>query len=145
METDIHTFFAHYESFFNRALAGDADMAEAAGFYSPAFIAATPRGVMTGQNDDSLRQAMAQGYARYRAIGTKGMRLDTIRVDRIDPAHALAHVGWTATYTRPGDPDVAIAFEVHYLLQVLDGGPRIFGWISGDEEAVLRQHGILPQ
>jgi hypothetical protein len=29
------------------------------------------------------------------------------------------------------------------LMQQLDGEPKIFGWVSGDEQALLRQHGIL--
>jgi hypothetical protein len=54
----------------------------------------------------------------------------------------MAHVAWTATYARKDKPDVAIDFDVHYLVQHLGGAPKIFGWISGDEEAVLKQHGI---
>jgi hypothetical protein len=53
-------------------------------------------------------------------------------------------VAWTATYARPSQPDVAIDFEVHYLVQQLDGAPpQVFGWVSGDEQALLRQHGIV--
>jgi len=29
-----------------------------------------------------------------------------------------------------------IDFEVHYLVQVKDGAPRVFGWIAGDEQEV---------
>jgi len=36
----------------------------------------------------------------------------------------------------------AIDFDVHYLVQKLDGDPKIFGWVSGDEQALLRKHGI---
>ena len=28
-------------------------------------------------------------------------------------------------------------------VQVLGGEAKVFGWISGDEQAVLRQHGII--
>ena len=40
-------------------------------------------------------------------------------------------------------PDVAIDFDVHYFVQKLDGEPKVFGWVSGDEQALLRKHGIL--
>lgn len=86
---------------------------------------------------------MAQGYERYRAMGTKAMRLREVRLDPIDGLHGVAHVAWTATYARGDGPDVAIDFDVHYLLQERDGELKVFGWVSGDEEASLRKHGIL--
>jgi hypothetical protein len=35
-----------------------------------------------------------------------------------------------------------IDFDVHYLVQQLNAEPKVFGWISGDEQALLREHGI---
>lgn len=55
----------------------------------------------------------------------------------------MAHVGWRAWYQRPDLPETVIDFDVHYLVQVLDGRARVFGWISGDEQALLEQHGII--
>jgi hypothetical protein len=55
----------------------------------------------------------------------------------------VAHVAWTATYARKDQPDVAIDFDVHYFVQTLDGEPKVFGWVSGDEQALLRKHGII--
>lgn len=143
IEASIRTFFARYESVFNRALGGDMDMDEVAALYASAFIAASPAGVMTGKNDDQLKEVMAKGYARYRSIGTKDMRIRDVRVFSIDEHHCVAHVAWTATYARKDQPDIAIDFDVHYFAQVLDGEPKVFGWVSGDEEALLRQHGIV--
>ena len=31
----------------------------------------------------------------------------------------------------------------HYFVQKLDGEPKVFGWVSGDEQALLRKHGII--
>ena len=118
-------------------------MDEVAGLYASEFIAASPAGVMTGKNDDQLRQVMAQGYARYRAMGTKEMRIRAVRVSPIDDRHCLAHVAWAAHFARNNNEDVAIDFEVHYFIQSLDGEPKVFGWVSGDEEEVLRTHGIV--
>lgn len=143
VETSVRKFFERYAEFFNRSLAGDADMDEAAALYASEFIAATPAGVVTGRNDDRLREVMAQGYARYRAMGTKEMRLREVRLSPMDKHHCVAHVAWTATYARQGQAEVAIDFDVHYLVQELDGEPRIFGWVSGDEQALLRKHGIV--
>ncbi len=37
------------------------------------------------------------------------------------PKRVMAHVAWTATYDRKDLPETAIDFDVHYLVQVLDG------------------------
>ena len=143
METSVRTLFERYERVFNTALHGDADMDEVAALYAPEFIAASPAGVMTGKNDAQLKQAMAQGYARYRAIGTKAMRVRGLRISPMDEHHCVAHVSWRATYVRTDQPDATIDFDVHYLVQQLGAEPRVFGWVSGDEQALLRQHGIV--
>lgn len=86
---------------------------------------------------------MAQGYAHYRTIGTKEMRIRDVRLSPIDEHHCLAQVAWTATYARKGEADKAIDFDVHYLVQQLTGEPKVFGWISGDEKELLKKHGIV--
>lgn len=143
METGVKKLFERYERFFRKSLAGDViDLDELAALYAPEFIAASPAGVMAGRNDERFREAMTQGYARYRALGTKDMRMRALRISPIDEHHCVAHVAWTATYARADRPDTAIDFEVHYLVQQLDGEPKVFGWVAGDEQALLRQHGI---
>jgi len=143
MEAGVRAFFDRYERFFNRALAGDIDMDEIAALYTPAFIAASPAGVMAGENNEKFSQAMAQGYAHYRTIGTKEMRIRNVRISPMGEHHCVAHIAWTATYARKNQPDVAIDFEVHYLVQVLDRDPKVFGWVTGDEQALLKEHGII--
>lgn len=142
MEAAVRKLFKRYESFFNRSLGGDLDMDEVASLYASDFIAASPAGVMTGKNDDQLKQVMEQGYAHYRAIGTKEMRIRDVRISPIDEHHCLAHVAWTATYAREDQADTAIDFDVHYLVQKLAGEAKVFGWVSGDEQALLKKHGI---
>lgn len=143
MERSVEKLLEHYERLFNQALGGEADLNEVASLYASEFIAASPAGVASGKNDDQLRQDMNQGYARYRAIGTKEMRIRTVAISPIDEHHCVAHVAWTATYARQDRADFEIDFDVHYLVQELDGQPKVFGWVSGDEEALLRQHGII--
>ena len=143
MEASVRQLFERYERSFKQALGGDMDMREIASLYASCFISATPTGVTTGRNNEQLKQVMAQGYARYRAIGTKEMRLRDVRLSPIDEHHCVAHVEWTATYARKDQPDVAIDFEVHYFVRTLNGKSKVFGWVSGDEQALLREHGII--
>lgn len=144
MDAEAKALFARYQRLFEKGLSGDIDAREVAAIYSPAFIAASPAGFFTGKNDDALLQVMKEGYARYRQTGMKSMRLRDIRLSVIDDRHCVAHIGWTANYARRGQSDVAIEFDVHNLIQKLDGEPKIFGWVAGDEQELLRQHGIGP-
>jgi hypothetical protein len=142
MEASVRKFFGRYENFFNKSLRGHVDMDEVTALYAPEFIAASPAGVMTGKNDDQLKEVMTRGYERYRAIGTKEIRIRNVRLSPIDDHHSVAHVAWTATYARKDQPDVSIDFDVHYFVQKLDGEPKVFGWVSDDEQALLKKHGI---
>lgn len=138
-EAAVGKLFERYERLFNQSLCGDdVDMDEVASLYASEFIGAAPAGVMTGKNDDKFKQVMAQGYAHYRAIGTKEMRIRDVRLSPIDEHHCLAHVAWTATYAREGEADQAIDFDVHYLVQQLEGEAKVFGWVSGDEQELLK-------
>jgi hypothetical protein len=94
MKTSVRKLFERYERVFNASLHGDVDMDEVSALYASEFIAASPAGVMSGKNDEQLRQAMVQGYARYRAIGTKEMRIRGLRISPIDEHHCVAHVAW---------------------------------------------------
>jgi hypothetical protein len=143
METAVRKLFERYERFFRKSLEGEIDMDEAASLYASDFIAASPSGVMSGKNDEQLKEVMAQGYAHYRAIGTREMRIRNVRISAIDECHCVAHVAWTATYARKDLPETAIDFDVHYFVQILGGEAKVFGWVSGDEQALLKQHGIV--
>ena len=143
MEQSVRKFFERFERLFNEALAGEANVDDAAALYASEFIAASPAGVMAGKNDGQLKQVISQGYASYRAMGTKQMRIRNVTLSPIDDLHCVAHVAWSATYTRTTGGDVAIDFDVHYFLQKLGQEPKVFGWVSGDEQALLKKHGIL--
>jgi hypothetical protein len=143
MESSVRKLFDRYERLFNESLAGDVDLDEVASLYAAEFIAASPAGVMTGKNDAQLRAAMAQGHAHYRAIGTKEMRIREVRLSPIDDLHCVAHVAWSSTYARRDRPDVTIDFVVSYFVQALGGEPKVFGWVSGDEQAALKERGVI--
>jgi hypothetical protein len=139
----LEKFFQRYESFFMQSLSGEIDGNEIAELYAPEFIAASPLGVLTGKNDVDFQQALSEGYEQYRRIGTKGMRVRTVEMSRIDEFHCVANVAWTASYEVPNKQQVDIDFDVHYLMQELNGKLRIFGWVSGNEQELLKQYGVV--
>lgn len=139
----LEHFFKDYEQFFMHSLGGTVDSEAVASFYAPALIAASPLGVMTGANDVAFREGLAAGYDQYRAIGTTGMHVRSVTMTPIDDLHAVASVAWRASYERPGGEVFDIDFDVHYLMQEHAGVLRIFGWISGDEQEVYKEHGLI--
>lgn len=92
MEDAVRELFRRYEDTMAQALAGKADMEEVASLYAAEFIGAAPAGVRSGRNDDRFRQTLEEGYAYYRRIGTKGMRIRQVRLSPIDAHHCMAHV-----------------------------------------------------
>ncbi len=101
MQADVKKFFERYESCFNQGLRGDMDLDEVAALYASEFIAATPAGVVAGKNDDRLKDVMAQGYARYRALGTRSMRIRDARISILNDilssanAHRQSGIEWS--------------------------------------------------
>ncbi|WP_029042712.1 hypothetical protein [Cucumibacter marinus] len=143
-DTAVRRLFERYEKLMNQALGGgDVDPGEVASLYASEFIGAGPAGVMTGKNDQQFTKAVTDGYAYYRQIGTRAMRIRTVRTTPIDDLHCLAHVSWTAEYARADLPETRIDFEVHYLVQLPGNDARVFGWITGDEQEALKTHGII--
>jgi hypothetical protein len=143
MEASLRKLFERYERLFRQSSGGDKGMEEVAALYASDFIAATTAGVMTGKNGDQLKQVIAQSYAHYRAIGTKDMRIRNVRLSPIDEHHCVARVAWTVTYAHKDQSDLATDFDVHYFVQTLAGASKVFGWVSGDEQALLRKYGVI--
>lgn len=139
----IEDFFNRYEDNFNNSLQNDTpDPALVAEAFSECFIAAGPQGVMCGNRDETFIKQIPEGYAYYKKIGITGMNIIAKDTTILDENHAMTRVHWEAHYIKAeqrGDID----FEVIYLLQWLDGGPKIFGYITGDEQKALHEHGLV--
>ncbi len=142
MEQAIRDLFGRYESETNAALAGEPDMAAIIDLYDDAFVGSSPAGVMAGQKDEDFKKALSDGFAHNRKIGAQRMEVIDLRAEEIDAMHALVNVDWRATYDRDGSQKT-IDFTNVYLTRVANGQCKVFGWITGDEEAELRRHGII--
>jgi hypothetical protein len=138
----IRDLFDRYERLTNAALSGEPDMAAIVELYDEAFVGSSPAGVMAGRKNDAFEQALAAGFARNRAIGARTMNIRAVRIEPIDERHALAHVDWRAAYDKDGTGKT-IDFSNCYLARLGNGEARVFGWITGDEDAALREHGII--
>lgn len=142
MQQAVADLFDRYEQETNAALVGEPDLDAINALYDDAFIAASPAGVMTGAKGEAFTNAMTAGFAHYREIGTREMKVKNIQVEPIDALHALARVDWRASYD-VGGARKDIDFTNVYLTRLADGRATVFGWITGDETAALRKHGIV--
>ncbi len=147
LHRQLERFFAEYEARFNRVLGEnpEEDIEATAASFADSIIAANPNGVYCGQNNEQFRAALAQGNAFYRSIGTKSMRITGLETTPLDSFHAMTKVRWDSRYVKRDGQNLQIEFEVIYLIQILDGIPKIFGYITGDESKVLQEHGLMPE
>ena len=144
MPHNIPAFFDSYANLYNRALAGENVFGEIASRFSPRFIAAGPDGVSTGKHGAAFKRLLAKGYAFYRQIGTRKMTAKRVETTRIDANHMMAKVFYCAEYRKPDGSDLKLDFDVTYFLDVSTTKPKIFGFVSGDEMGLYRQHGLIP-
>ncbi len=151
MDTDtrmkmVEDFFAAYAASFNRALddAPEIDVEATAGVFSDCFIAADPNGVSCGKNDEQFRAQIPEGFAFYRSIGTKSMKIASLAVTPLDDYHLMAKVHWVSVYRKKDGGDEQIDFDNIYFVQTIGNKPRIFGYITGDEQKLLRERGLIP-
>lgn len=140
MESAVRTFFERFEECFNRSLEPDTgmDMREFASLYASEFIAASPAGIISGRNDDQLPWIMSRACGRYQRAGLAEMRMEHLRLTRLDDNHYIVHVRWNAVFVRDGQSMADEQTDIHYFVQIIDDEPKIFGWVAGDQPAVLK-------
>lgn len=146
LQRKIEQFFHRYQQRFQRALddPGDVDAEGVVAAFADYFVGSSPAGVRGGKNGLMFKFAIARGFARYRKIGTVSMKIAAIETTALDKLHALAKVTWDSRYRRRKDgADVRIVFANVYLLRLQREGPRIFAYVTGDEEALLKKHRLV--
>jgi hypothetical protein len=141
----LEDFFTEYEARTNRALSAtpDVDTEAIAQAFADCFIEASPNGINCGKNDEQFRAVIPQGFAFYRSIGTKSMRVDSLRITHLDDYHSMVKVYWDSRYTKKDGIEEAIEFNVIYFLQMIDTEPKIFAYITGDEQKAMQQRGLI--
>jgi hypothetical protein len=141
----IRDFFAQYEARVNRALeeTPDFDAKGTAEAFSDFFIAANPNGVACGKNDEKFQLQILHGYEFYRSIGTKSMKISRLTTTSLDEFHVQTKVRWQSNYEKRDGKGEKIDFDVIYLLQIIGEKPKIFAYITGDEERDLRERGLI--
>lgn len=146
MARKLEDFFAAYAARTNAALADPPEVnAEAtANAFAGCFIEASPNGIHCGTNNDEFRAAIPKGYEFYRSIGTKSMEIGSLTLTPLDDFHTQAKVHWVAKYQKQDGSQDEIEFDVIYFVQLLGDEPKIFAYITGDEQQVYKDKGLIP-
>ena len=143
-QPDYEAFFRNYIAVFNRSLTSDVDADAVRASYAEYFVSASVGGaVQGGANDEKYAEVLRQGTGFYRAIGLKGIRLIKVEVMPIDAEHDMVRPYFHADYRKKNGEALPIEFDVVYMLQRREGGPKIFAFIAGDEMGIYRQHGLI--
>ncbi len=146
METQaeqINRFFKKYDENFNSVLTGgDVDIKEIAGCFADCFIESGPAGVICGENGKEFEEKIPQGYAFYKKIGITAMHITSKEITFLNELHAMAKIQWRSFYTKE-EKTGHIDFEVIYFLRYVNNTYKIFSYITGDEQKVLKQHGLI--
>jgi len=146
MKEQIDTFFDAYARRFNAALQDkEQDVEGTAASFEACFLESTPGKVICSRNDDAFKAAIPAGFRYYRSTGLQSMKIGSKTLTPIDELHTLIKIRWQALYIKKEGSKAEIGFDVHYLVKVAaDGMPRIFAYITGDEQQLLEAHGIEP-
>ncbi len=143
-KAQVERFFAAYAQRFNDSLRQDHPVVDVDGVrdaFAEYFVESSPAGVHGGKNGLLFRWMIPRGFAYYKKLGTTAMNIASIVVDPIDDLHVMARVAWDSRYQKDGR-EIRVPFENVYLLQLTQAGPKIFAYITGDERALLKQHGL---
>lgn len=140
----IDDFFNRYCDIFNKALKGNiSDIEQTAELYSDCFIGANPLGVRCGKNDKQLQEAMLKGYAFYNDIGITSMEIVSKEITILDDFHTMAKICWKSNFVKKDNSKGSIEFDNIYFTQTKENQHKVFAWITGDEQAALKESGLI--
>ena len=140
----LDVFFDAYAARTNDALAGkQPDVSGVTNSFAGCFVEASPKGIICGQNNDEFREGIPKGYDFYKSIGTKSMDIIHKEITLLDDMHAMVKIHWVARHKKKDGTAVDIEFDVFYFVQELDKGPRIFAYVTGDEQKAHKENGLI--
>jgi hypothetical protein len=73
------------------------------------------------------------------------MHIRSKEITTLDHLHSMVKVGWQYTAKKKDATQVVIDFDVYYFLSHVGGEPKIFAYITGDEQKLLKEHGLIPE
>lgn len=145
IESKAQALFEDYSRRSNDALRdpASADFNALAGFFADHFIGASPHGVIGGARDEAFPEILRRGFDSYRAMGGTRFEIVALETEALDEFNVMVWADWEFDYRRPSDDATGtIAFRNIYLVSFAGGEPKIFAWITPDEQQAMKDHGL---
>jgi hypothetical protein len=141
----LNHFFNLYADRFNNAIKGETpDIEGTIKSFSFSFIAANPSGVICGNNNEDFKTAISQGYAFYKSIGVTSMDIVSLETTILNEFHEMTKILWKCVYVKKKDNvKNSIEFANFYFTQTKENEHKIFAYITDDEQAVLKENGLI--
>ena len=145
-QPDYEDFFRNYIDVFNGSMKGGVNADAIRASYAEYFVSAGAGGVVQGgANDVIYAGVLREGGGFYEAIGLQGMTLLKVEATPIDAGHDMVRPYFRADYLKKDGKSVSIEFDVVYMLQRREDGPKIFAFVAGDEMGLYRQYGLVDE
>lgn len=143
-KTTIEVFFKDYEKTFQNSINGEkVDARKVAAFYADTFVQAGPKGTVAVRNDKKFLDAVPKAYEFYNQLGAIFMKIAKEEITILDEWHAVVKIHWKSDYQKKDGKKVTIDYDVHYFVQQHDGSLKIFSFVSGDEEKLINESGLM--
>lgn len=72
------------------------------------------------------------------------MEIVDMQITGLNQFHSMCTATWRAWYTQKNGREKTLDFEIIYLVRFEAGQPKIFVYITPDEESVLKEKGLIP-
>lgn len=140
----LYQFFDQCAARINLAIADTPviDVEATADAFAEAFVEVSPDAIRSRRNGDHFREMIPRGFEFYRGLGAQSVSIWSREFTQIDALHWMAKVHWQAVCKHPSRPAAVIDFDIFYFMQMADGQPKIFAYITGDEQRALRELGV---
>ncbi len=142
-KTLLERFFKQYSDGFNLGLQGRPNIDETVNSFSAVFLGSNPKGVLCKKNDESFRGVIPMAYEFYKSIGITKMEIVDLQITGLNQFHSMCTATWRAWYTLKNGKEKTLDFEIVYLVRFEAGQPKIFAYITPDEEAILKEKGLV--
>ena len=140
---DYDSFFRAYVDFYNGALAEKPVIGDLRQCYAEFIVGASPGSVMGGENGEEYGKVLDKGFGFYRAIGVTKMSVRRTEASEIMAGHDMIRVFFRADMRRKDGSEFPVDFEVVYIAQRRDGGPKIFAFMSDNELELFKKLGVV--